>query len=289
MSNGISERQNKESNIAKLAAQRQLYSNVGRIERVRVVFTVIIPLILAVIQEIAIELKWAKAVACFFSIAMLVISIILKTARKNNKEKAAAIQQEFDIDVYQMPWDRDLFGERRDFTEDIATYSKRILQNQHKREALLDWYTTEVDVLPLYDGIAACQKENFSWDAGLRKRYRTFSGVILVIIIFIPIVICLIKESLVFDLVLLWTMTLPAMKWCVDNIRALTDDINRMRTLESSIYSVGKKNIKNLQRTQKEIFENRRLAYKVPNWFYILFKNNDEDRERRAFEIGMVK
>ena len=59
----------------------------------------IIPLIFAVIQEISKELAWAKIAACIFSIAMLVISILLKTAGKNYKEKAAAIQQEFDIDV----------------------------------------------------------------------------------------------------------------------------------------------------------------------------------------------
>ncbi len=165
----------------------------------------------------------------------------------------------------------------------------RILKSKHKREALRDWYTPEIDALPLYDGIAACQKEAFSWDAGLRKRYRTFSWIILVTIIVIPILICLIKKALALDLVLLWVMMSPAMKWCGENIRVLTDDLNRMLTLERGIYYVGKKNMKSLQRTQKEIFKNRKLALKVPNWFYILFKNNDEDRERRAFEYGMMK
>lgn len=105
----------------------------------------------------------------------------------------------------------------------------------------------------------------------------------------IPILICLIKKALALDLVLLWVMMSPAMKWCGENIRVLTDDLNRMLTLERGIYYVGKKNMKSLQRTQKEIFKNRKLALKVPNWFYKLFKNNDEDRERRAFEYGMMK
>lgn len=36
---------------------------------------------------------------------------------------------------------------------------------------------------------------------------------------------------------------------------------------------------------QKNIFENRKVVTKNPDWFYKFFKNNDENRERRALEI----
>ena len=41
-----------------------------------------------------------------------------------------------------------------------------------------------------------------------------------------------------------------------------------------------------LQLAQKDIFKNRKTAFKIPDWFYKHFKDNDEDRERRAVELG---
>ena len=53
----------------------------------------------------------------------------------------------------------------------------------------------------------------------------------------------------------------------------------------TSVNSTEKKTIDDLAFTQKDIFENRKIVTKIPDWFYKLFKDNDEDRERRSLEI----
>jgi len=59
-----------------------------------------------------------------------------------------------------------------------------------------------------------------------------------------------------------------------------------MEVIERSVYSKEKKSMEELAFTQKDIYENRKLATKIPDWFYKIFKNNDEDRERRALELN---
>lgn len=74
MSNGISTRQNEESNIARLAAQRQLYRDVNRIENLNVILTVVIPIGLSFVQDI---FSWAKTIACTVSLVMLGLSFVM--------------------------------------------------------------------------------------------------------------------------------------------------------------------------------------------------------------------
>ena len=109
MSNGISARQNEESNIARLAAQRQLYRDVNRIEILNVVLTVAIPIGLSFVQDIV---GWAKTATCIVSLVMLGLSFVIDTWQKEKKKLAATIQQEFDINVFNMEWDRKLYGAR---------------------------------------------------------------------------------------------------------------------------------------------------------------------------------
>lgn len=285
-SNGIVQRQNTSRNIARLASQRQLYNDVGVLDRVNVVLSVIIPLGFTVIQEIAVEWRWAKTVSGCLSIAMLVLSLAIASQGNTKKTLAAAIQQEFDVDVFQMPWDDRLFGKRKDRNNEIARHSKKILNDRKEKDKLYNWYRPEVDVLPLNNAIVTCQKENFSWDAGLRKRYRIFSCILIAVIIVAPVSVCLFTEKTVQELLLRFVMILPALRWFVNIVDGLNNDLKRMESLESAAYSIEEKKIADLQFIQKEIFENRKAAVKIPNWFYSFFRDNDEDRERRSAELS---
>lgn len=286
MSNTITKRQNSDVNIARLAAQRQLYRDEGNIEIVNVMLSVVIPLGFAVIQEVMTAWIWAKTASCCLSITMLVISIILSSAGKKRKELAASIQQEFDIDVYQMPWDDKLFGTRRNLNDEIAGASQRIISDEKEKKKLYDWYTTAVDALPKNKAIAACQKENFNWDAGLRKRYRIFNIALLSLVIIVPIIVCLAKQQTVEELLFKFIMILPACKWLINNLVGINEDLKRMEPIERAVYSREEKGMDQLQLAQKDIFMNRKAAVKIPDWFYKHFKDNDEDRERRAVELG---
>lgn len=283
--NKIAETQNTDKNIARLASQRQLYNDIEVLDKINLCFSVIIPLGFAAIQEIA-GWDWAKVISGCVSIAMLVLSLAIFSQGKAKKTLAASIQQEFDIDVFQMPWDNKLFGKRKNLNSEIAKYSKKILNDDRKKNKLYNWYRTEVDSFPLNKAILVCQKENFSWDAGLRKRYRIFALVFVAGIIIVSVGISLLKGDSAQDLLLRFVIILPALRWFVNVISGLNDDLKRMESLENVLYSVEDKQMIDLQFIQKEIFENRKSAIKIPDWFYNIFRANDEDRERRSAELS---
>ena len=236
MSNGIVERQNTKKNICRLAAQRQLYNVVGWIDTVLMVATVFLPLLYSFMQKFALNCVGIKTVIAIYSLLMLLVLWPLKNLKKNKRELAAAIQQEFDIDVYQMPWDNKLFGQRKNFNAEIALASKKIIENAKEKQKLYNWYAPEVDELSIEEGIAACQKENFNWDAGLRKRYRLFVKLILSIFIIIPICYCLVKGQNVEDLIQVFYSLLPIFIWCSNNINGLNDFLRSLYS--SNIFGV---------------------------------------------------
>lgn len=285
MSNGIAERQNKEKNICRLAAQRQLYNVVGWIDTVLMIATVFLPLICSFIRKFELNDVDIETIIAMYFLLMLLILWPLRNLKKNKRELAAAIQQEFDIDVYQMPWNDKLFGKRKNLNAEIAEASKKIIENTKEKQKLYNWYTPEVDRLSIEEGIAACQKENFNWDAGLRKRYKLFVMIILATFIMIPICICLVKGQKVQELILKLYSLLPVFVWCANNINGLNEDLKRMIIIDKSIYSVEKKDMSELQTIQKEIYNNRKAIIKIPNWFYDKYKDNDEDREKRTLQL----
>lgn len=283
MSNGISNRQNEDSSIARLAAQRQLYREVNKAEIINVILTVVIPISLSIIREIA---GWVKIVTCIVSLIMLGLSFVIDNWQKEKKELAATIQQEFDIYVYSMEWDRKLFGKRININAEIAEASKKIMGDDKEKESLKDWYRKEVDSMPIEEGIAACQKENFSWDAGLRRRYRIFLISCLVLIVTIQLIIGLTKDELIMEFILRLVSVSSALKWIIKTMVGINADLKRMETIERSVYSTEIKTMEDLAFIQKDIFENRKVVTKIPDWFYKIFKNNDEDRERRTLELN---
>ena len=283
MSNGISIRQNDESNITRLAAQRQLYRDAGGIEILNAVLTVIVPISFTIIQDIS---GHGKTLAGIISLIMLGVSFVFDNKQKTKKVLAATIQQEFDISVFAMDWDKRLYGERKNLNYEIADASKRIMSNEKKKASLKDWYRKEVDALPLEEGITACQKINFDWDAGLRKRYRRLLIIILSLIIGGQLVIGVAKAEPIQEFLLRIVAISSALKWIIKSIDGINNDLKRMESIERAVYSNEKKSMEDLAFIQKEIFENRKVVTKIPDWFYKIFKNNDEDRERRALEIS---
>ena len=88
------------------------------------------------------------------------------------------------------------------------------------------------------------------------------------------------------DLFLRFVIILPALRWFINVINGLNDDLERMESLKNALYSTDDKQMIDLQFIQKEIFENRKSAIKIPDWFYNIFRDNDEDRERRTVELS---
>lgn len=281
MGNGICTRQNENRSIAMLAAQRQLYNEAGWLDLLNLVLLVILPLIFVVLQGTNPQCSWIRSISQSLSLSMLVASYFITRTCKNKKSLAASIQLAFDVYVYSMPWESKLFGLEGNYNECIVEKSKRILSNDKQKQALTNWYTPFVDQMPLTKGIFACQKENYNWDGGLRKRYRRFAVSGFVVVLGIILVIGIINNESARELIDRFALTIPMWEWVVSTITGLDDDLNRLQEIDRDFFLANNHSMYDLQIIQKGITEHRKSAVKIPDVVYRIFKDNDEDREHK--------
>lgn len=285
MSNGIAVRQNEEKAIAMLAAQRQLYNDAKKLGTISIVLSVWLPFAMALILLFLPEESICKNVSYILAIVSMLFSFVVDKHINDKKKLAAFIQQKFDVYVYNMPWDERIFGKQKNVNQDIVTYSKRIIENSDKKERLYNWYTPTVDNRDLLTSILLCQRENLSWDVGLRKRYRLSSIIMIVFLCSFVIVMGLWQNESIAMLLWRFAFIVPMLEWLFDTVKTLNKDMERLKELDEIINNDVSKTMDELQDIQKMIFEHRKECYAIPNVIYQIFKDNDEDAARRVVSI----
>lgn len=281
MSNGIRLRENDDYSIEMLAAQRQIYSDAKKLGCISTLLSVLIPFVMAIILLFIPENSPAGIASYILSIISAIISFVVDKIISNKKEMAAYIQQKCDIYIYTMPWNARLFGKNKNINSEIVCFSRKIMSNNEMKNKLYDWYTPAVDEKELNEGILACQRENVWWDVGLRRRYKIVS---IIVISFLCIAVFLMgiykNESVVR---LLWRLAfiMPMVEWLLSTIGQINEDIKNLQELDDIINDNESKTIEDLQDIQKLIYEHRKNCFAIPNFFYNLFKNNDEDKAHR--------
>lgn len=166
MDNGITSRQNSPENMRLLAAQRCLYSRAKRLAAIQVFLAGLTP----VAGAIAVALKpdadtWAALAGM---IVAFVDTIWLDPKQKRLRNLGASVQEHFDCNVLQLPWNAALAG-RHPSPEDIHDAAEG--HTPSSVAPLEDWYPRAVSALPLYQGRLICQRTNCWWDSKLRQRY----------------------------------------------------------------------------------------------------------------------
>lgn len=285
MSNGIAVRQNEEKAIAMLAAQRQLYNDAKKLGTISIVLSVWLPFAMALILLFLPEESTCKNVSYILAIVSMLFSFVVDKHINDKKKLAAFIQQKFDVYVYNMPWDERIFGKQKNVNQDIVTYSKQIIENSDKKERLYNWYTPTVDNRDLLTSILLCQRENLSWDVGLRKRYRLSSIIMIVFLCSLVIVMGLWQNESIAMLLWRFAFIVPMLEWLFDTVKTLNKDMERLKELDEIINNDVSKTMDELQDIQKMIFEHRKECYAIPNVIYQIFKDNDEDAARRVVSI----
>lgn len=91
-------------------------------------------MMLAIIQTIISNNIYLNTASYLISIASMILSIWISSFVKQKREKAAEIQQHFDTYVYQMPWDKKLFGHQNDVTHVVAEKSQLLFKQGGERE-----------------------------------------------------------------------------------------------------------------------------------------------------------
>jgi hypothetical protein len=167
MSKNIFIDQNNESNQILLAAQRSLYSNAKTYRNLRTLFSVI----LAIFGPILFY-YWAncRSTIMLIGVAWIIISeIFLKRLEFESIKNAATVQEQFDVELFDLPWN-EVLTDNKVTLEVIQAANRKFDGN---RNDLKNWYA-DTSLFPYPLNVMLCQRSNIVWDWRLRQGYGFF-------------------------------------------------------------------------------------------------------------------
>lgn len=277
MNNGIIQRQNEEKSIMYLAAQRQIYNEVKKYDCVGIIFSVIIPIFLSVLELFLKKNQYLNIMSKVLSMAGMFVAMGVNTFVARRKKDAAEIQQQFDLYVFQMEWDEKLFGKKRNLSSLIAEKSKKLLAKTGEEAKLYNWYTVSVESTTHTNGVWLCQKVNFWWDVNLRKRFIRCSRIVIGILSAVVLVLGIVNNDSMYVLIERVFFIFPMLSWLYATNKQLKNDIENLQEIDEIINSPEPKSMDDLQAIQSKIYIHRKSCFAIPNFFYQKYKNNDED------------
>lgn len=279
--NQICEKQNEKENIDLLAAQRYLYSNSKHIFYLRIAIASIF-LLTGLIQ---ISEPGPKSFLALASIAYLFLDMfVLEKFEKSGKLKAAKIQELFDANVLDLPWNSIMIPHKPDY-ETVCEASKGYRNKVSDVGNLFDWYSTSVCNLDGQMARALCQRSNIAWDTNQR---RVFAGALIVVITVMFIAslgLAMIWELTVNQFILQVLLPLlPAFNILLRQILSHLETGKRLEHLKNcadNLIEIAKNNREEstdvqARLLQNEIFDHRRTCPLIPNWVYFLLRGRME-------------
>lgn len=230
------------------------------------------------------------ALLCIVSIAL--DGQLLEWLKCRKRERAAAIQEDFDCNVLGLPWNAVLAGCRP--TEEEV---HRAADGSRRKgvDGLRNWYPPVVDRLPLYQSRIICQRINCRWDKHLRDYCRasawTLFAIIFGLIFATGLSLGLSTNELV---VYVLVPVSPTLFWAIRESKQQGAAVDASRDLQSRLNKLLEQSMKgDLERPSVEVqsreIQNKILLYRsacplVPDWTYRWFRKRDEHSMKDATE-----
>lgn len=286
--NQIATKQNELQQLQKLSAQRELYSSakffLGFQLFLNVPGTIALSFIGVFYQE------YGTYTAAIGLVLILCDILFFERIIKSRKDQAAKIQEMFDCEVLNLP-KSPLKSVSEITIEDILSRYEAHSKIQTNIEKIKDWYPIIVSTLPLYAARVICQRANCRWDVRLREKY--LAALILIGVgsstaIFIVGII----ENLPFLQITLITSTLmPMFQFIIKQYFENRDSIARLEELTNFVGEIWRDTCNDKtesqiaeasRRLQDEIYIHRCENPLIPDFFYKLFRNKDEELLRKS-------
>jgi hypothetical protein len=281
--NNIAKVQNEPRQLQRLAAQRQLYSTAKRIFGTQVLLGVPVAVGWSLAVVAAPELRGLAAIWG----ALVTFSDVLWLTpwQKRLRERAARIQEVFDCDVLQLPWNEIKVGRHPD-PELVKEQADKYQNAWSGLQPLTNWYATVVSDLPLEVGRVICQRTNCWWDSKQRRRYATWAIASVIMLMLLMVGLGFIGGLTVDKLFLAILLPLsPALLLGVRQFSEQTEAANRLDRLKEHAESLWADMCDGGPRTklankcrvlQDEIFENRKRSPLVFDWIFRRLRNDYE-------------
>lgn len=281
MANNIVELENRQEHINQLKAARHLYTKIGYFSGAYMFFCVFIPISISVgrilfTTESPIILQSMIA----YSLVALVIGLVLESKINSTRGLAAKIQQMFDSVVLGFEWNTYLWGQKPSMDE--INDNNGNLAN----EGLMNWYDPQIGELEKPEAILLCQRTNLAYDEHLRKSFNNILSVIAFIVgLAILSVSFYIDEGIRSAIVFIGVPLVPIIKWFLVTRKQNLADIKMCSSLKRLIddklenlhASHGEIDYTIIYRIQDGIYSHRKVAYKIPDFFYNMMRDKHEN------------
>ncbi len=276
----IQERQNQPKSLARLAAVRYLYSRAKRLRNIAIAVVLAVA-ILGLVASAVDSQYFAHLVSSLVLMSWLLDQCFLSRVRAALAE-AARIQEAFDCFVLDLPWPpyRGLHRPTEDRVNQLAA-----AYNEKNGRPLQDWYPPSA--IP-DDPILAklrCQRINCWWEIDLRKKWIDFGCMVFCGFGTILLLLAVSTDLTVAQFVGILAASIRVITWGLNEYNNQTAAINRLRDIHSFAEGVRADQLpseREIRGVQDAVFDHRRSAPPVPDWFY------EWHRRRQESEAGGV-
>ncbi len=198
------------------------------------------------------------------------------------KEEAAAIQEDFDCFVLDLPWPEHGTVERP--TDDRVQELARMSGQGEAPPELIDWYGGEEIPQDEMEARLHCQRVNCRWDGRLRKEWLCFVNSIVAGSVVVGFVLAALAGVSVLEVVLWAAAGLRLSAWLMTERAAQASAIKRMEKIRGFLSPAAGKagtwTLCDILLVQASIFEHRRAGPMVPDWFYRRRRTSHEALDR---------
>ncbi|MDD2750730.1 MAG: S-4TM family putative pore-forming effector [Acidithiobacillus sp.] len=265
----IQERQNLPEALEKLAAQRLLYRRAKLVRNVGMLMVLVIAvlaLIGAVVQNK--DFNYGVTLAALFT--WFFDQFFLKEMEGKNKREAAAIQEDFDCAVLDIPWPAHKRAKRptHDRIRQLAVQANK---NPEIVKKLRDWYTPSAIPEDKTQAQIHCQRVNCWWDVDLRKRWRAILSIAFWAFVVIAILLAIVSGITVAKFVALVASGLRILAWGIGELKGQDSAIKNIQEIHEMLNGVREDKditVTQIRCFQDEIFDHRRTNPPVPEWFF---------------------
>ena len=291
MDKSIYEKQSDSLIIQCLFAQRKKYSQAKVVAGLYFFFCVVAVCVFAVLKSIT-HNELITGLSIGLSFATFFAAFPTNNCISKIRTEAAEIQQYIDTTLYSSDqyshlnnkWNCPLSKDR--IIEIVSKYPQSGFTGNDK------WYE-DYSTCDYSKQILLCQKENLRWDSNLRKKYAlAYKALMYVIIALIFVAAAIINPSFLNSLsIALWC--LPFIKYLWSFSDHMKEDDNRITKLKNTADNLlnnyglvldGDELVQKEIELQNGIFEHRKKALLIPNFFYKMFRTKQQKNEEAIAE-----
>lgn len=282
-----------------LAGQRQIYSDVKNSLMKCFVGGVVIPSLLSFAFFILsfypdYTVPWMKTSLTIYGVVFLVINHFMMEHIGNCKKKAARIQEEYDIRLYDMEWNDIAAGKKVPISE-TTVYAQRYLDTEGDG-SLRDWYLNTPLNVPQILMVLLCQSKNMSWDANLKNKTSFYLSVVFALNIIMLAAVLMFANPSFLEFMAFLAIVLPIIqfyyRYVSDNKKSVARADELRNCVENFLSQIEEKRTYDEQRAitlsrsiQDQIFSYRAAGNPVPDFVHKRNRIKDEEKYDRIFNV----